>query len=154
METMIVYIDDADYARKILEPLVTPCNKLSPSKSTHWIVVASVTHVPNDIAKWVSAKALALWQDDRARAMFDQVVPLLVRAGDTVKTHVASPKQRLETLTETLLKQHLAAKVLDARRPKFGQDLEPVTAAQPKDQNSFAGIATAVTLASVLAADF
>ena len=154
METMIVYVDDADYARKMLEPLVEPSNKLSPSKSTHWIVVSSVAHVPNDITKWVSVKALQLWQDDRARAIFDQVLPLLVRAGDTVETHVASPKQRLATQTEALLKQHLGATVLDARRPKFGQDMEPVTADQPKDQKSFAGIATAVTLASVLAADF
>ncbi len=154
METMIVYVDDADYARKLLEPLVAPSSKLTPSKSTHWIVVASTAHVPNDISKWVSAKALELWQEDRAREMFDQVVPLLVRSGDTVKTQVASQKQRLVAQTEVLLKQHLGAKVLDARRPKFGQDMEPVTAAQPKDQNSFAGIATAVTLASVLAADF
>jgi hypothetical protein len=154
METMIVYVDDADYARKMLEPLVIPSSKLTPNQSTHWIVVASTPHVPNDITKWVSAKAFELWQEDRAMAMFDQVVPLLVRSGDTVKTLVTSPKQRLVTQTEALLKQHIGAKVLDARRPKFGHDMEPVTAAQPRDQNAFAGITTAVTLASVLAADF
>ena len=154
METMIVYADDADYARKMLQPLL-PNRKATPSsEATSWIVVACTPNVTHDISKWVSPEALALWRQDWATAMFDKITPLLKGASDTVTTQIASHKQSLVEQTEALYKQHGGAKVLDARRPKFGQDMEPVTADQPKDQNSFAGIATAVSLASVLAADF
>jgi hypothetical protein len=44
--------------------------------------------------------------------------------------------------------------VIDARRPKFGQDLQPVTSEQPAGNKKLAGLAAAVTVATVLAADF
>jgi hypothetical protein len=75
-------------------------------------------------------------------------------AGDTVTTQLANHKQPLVDQTDTLTKLHSGAKVLDARRPKFGQNMAPVTAAQPQDHNTVTGYAAAVSLATVLAADF
>ena len=42
----------------------------------------------------------------------------------------------LVELTRELIETHGAARVLDARRPKFGQDLAPVTAGQPAGQDA------------------
>jgi hypothetical protein len=154
METMIVYVDDAVYARKMLQPLLLASTTARPSGSTHWIMVACTPNVTHDISKWVSPEALALWRQDWATAVFDQITPLLKGTSDTVTTLLASHKQSLVDQTEALTQQHSGAKVLDARRPKFGQDMAPVTASQQQEHNTVSGFAAAVGLASVLAADF
>ncbi len=151
---MIVYVDDAAYARKMLQPLLPTAKTAQTSASTRWVMVACTPNVTHDISKWVSSEALQLWRQDWATAMFDQITPLLKGTGDTVTTQLASHKQSLVEQTEALTKQHSGAKVLDARRPKFGQDMAPVTAAQQQEHNKVSGYAAAVGLASVLAADF
>ncbi len=153
MQTMIVYVDDAAYARKMLQPLL-PAKNATSNPAMHWVVVACTPHVSNDITKWVSSQALELWRQDWAQAVFDDITPLLQAAGDTVSTQLANQKQSLIEQTNALSKQHLHAKVLDARRPKFGQDMEPVTATQAPDNNKVTGLATAIGLAGVLATDF
>ena len=154
MQTMIVYVDDAAYARKMLQPLL-PVRSANPSEpSMHWVVVACTPHVSHDITKWVSAHALELWRQDVAQAVFDDITPLLQAAGDTVSTQLANQKQSFFDQTNALSQQHVHAKVLDARRPKFGQDMEPVTATQAQDNNKVTGLATAIGLAGVLATDF
>ena len=154
METMIVYVDDAAYARKLLQPLLPTGKNAQSSESTRWIMVACTPNVTHDISKWVSPEALELWRQDWATALFDQITPLLKDTGDTVTTQLASHKQSLVNQTEALTQQHSGAKVLDARRPKFGQDMAPVTATQQQEHNTVTGYAAAVSLASVLAADF
>lgn len=154
METMIVYVDDAAYARKMLQPLLPTAKTAQTSPSTRWVMVACTPNVTHDITKWVSPEALELWRQDWAAALFDQITPLLKDTGDTLSTQLASHKQSLVDQTDALTQQHIGAKVLDARRPKFGQDMAPVTAAQQQEHNKVSGYAAAVGLASVLAADF
>lgn len=154
METMIVYVDDAAYARKMLQPLLPTGKTAQTGAPTHWVMVACTPNVTNDITKWVSTEALELWRQDWATEVFDQITPLLKSAGDTVTTQLASHKQSLVDQTNALTQQHSGAKVLDARRPKFGQDMAPVTATQQQENNTVSGYAAAVGLASVLAADF
>jgi hypothetical protein len=154
METMIVYIDDATYARKILTPLLPSDHTRQQNQATRWVIVACAPKVTHDIGKWVSTEAVAQWREDWAKTVFDQITPLLHHVGDTVITQLASHKQSLADQTEALSLKYSYVKVLDARRPKFGQNLEPVTTTQPQDSNTATGYAAAVTLASVLAADF
>lgn len=149
MQTMIVYVDDATYARKMLLPLL-PTGDVQ--HATRWVVVACSPNVTHDITKWVSPEALALWREDWAAPVFDQIKPLLVREGDTVITHLASHKLPLIEQTQALVLQHGVAQVLDARRPKLGQDLEPVTSAQPQEHNSLVRYVTAVAGAGLLVA--
>jgi hypothetical protein len=151
MKTMIVYVDDAEYARKMLLPLL-PTDTATSDPSTRWLVVACTPAVTHDIGKWVSPEALTLWREDWAAPVFSQITPLLARAGDTVTTHIASHKRPLIEQTQTLTQEHGAAQVLDARRPKFGQDLEPVTATQPQENNSLSRYVTAVAGAGLLVA--
>jgi hypothetical protein len=58
--------------------------------------------------------------------------------------------------TQDLLAKYPAARVVDARRPKFGNDLDPLTADQPDTGNSkwaISGSVTCLGLAMVLAAE-
>jgi hypothetical protein len=154
MKTMIVYIDDADYARKMLNPYLPTGHAQSTQETSHWIIVACAPVVTNDVGKWVGSEAKELWRDDWATAMFNQIRPQLGVMGNRITTLLASQKNSLVEQTNDLLKLHSGAQVIDARRPKFGQDLQPVTSSQPLDNKTFAGLAAAVTVATVLAADF
>lgn len=154
METMIVYVDDVDYARTMLSPLLPTTLAGKTGDGSHWILVACTPKMPNDAGKWASSEAMQMWRDDWATAAFDQLKPLLSSTGGTVTTKLADQKNSLIEQTNALLKLHSGAKVLDARRPKFGQDMQPVTSAQPQDKKKLAGLAAAVTMATVLAADF
>jgi hypothetical protein len=154
MKTTIVYVDDAEYAREVLLPLLPTGHAQNTNDASHWIVVACAPNVTNDVGKWVSAEAKNLWRDDWAIALFGQIKPILSVMGNTVSTQLADTKLSLIEQTENLLKLHKGAKVIDARRPKFGQDLQPVTSEQPVGKKKLAGLAAAVTVATVLAADF
>jgi hypothetical protein len=54
--------------------------------------------------------------------------------------------------TEALVKQYGLARVLDARRPKFGHELEPVTATQAQEGKKVMGYAAALAGAGLLVA--
>ena len=149
METMIVYVDDAIYARKMLLPLLPSGDA---QHATRWIVMACTPHVTHNISKWISPEALGLWREDWAVPLFDQITPLLVREGNTIITQLVSHKLPLIDQTKALTLQHGVAKVLDARRPKLGHDLEPVTAAQPQESNGMVRYVTAVAGAGLLVA--
>jgi hypothetical protein len=154
METTIVCVDDAEYARKVLQPLMPTGHAQNTKDVSHWIVVACAPTVTNDVGKWVSTDAKNLWRDDWAIALFGQIKPMLSVMGNTMSTQLADTKLSLIEQTNQLLKLHNGAKVIDARRPKFGQDLQPVTNEQPGGKKTLAGLAAAVTVATVLAADF
>ena len=155
MQTMIVYVDDAEYARNFLSAPLSAGQTLSAQGERHWIIVACVPQMTNDVGKWVSAEAKELWREDWAKAAFDQIKPMLGAVGNTVSTQIASQKTSLIDQTHDLLQQHKGAEVIDARRPKFGQDMEPVVnSSQPNVNKKVAGLAAAVTIATVLAADF
>jgi hypothetical protein len=154
MKTMIVYIDDANYARKILSPHLPTGHAQSTQETSHWIIVACAPSVTNDVGKWVGSEAKELWRDDWASALFEQVKPMLEVMGNTVSSQPADSKINLIDQNANLLKLHTGAQVIDARRPKFGQDLPPIHINQLSGNKKYAGIAAAVTVATVLAADF
>jgi hypothetical protein len=121
MDKFIVYLDDAEHARQQLAPM-----RCAP---THWVLVACAPRLTRRASKWVSHSARESWRAKWADKLFEEVVPQLRAAGDEVTALVA--KGPLPQLTRQLLAQHGAARVLDVRRPKFGEALAPVTADQP-----------------------
>ena len=130
MDKIIVYLDDADYAHQQLAPMTNdhPAGQ-PPAQPTHWVLVACAPRMTQRISKWVSHSARENWRAKWSEKLFEQVVPALQQRGDSVTTVLA--KGPLVALTTRLQQQHGVARVLDARRPKFGQDLQPVTADQP-----------------------
>ena len=128
MEKIIVYLDDASYAQQQLAPMRSGRPPAAAS-ATHWVLVACAPRLTKRISKWVSHSARENWRAKWAEKVFAQVEPQLRARGDQVTTMLA--KGPLPQLTRKLIAEHSASRVLDARRPKFGQDLQPVTADQP-----------------------
>lgn len=127
MDNIIVYLDDAEYARHQLAPMEN--GAAGARQGTHWILVACPPRMTRHISKWVNHAARENWREKWAEKTFTQIGRELRGRGDTVTEVLAHGP--LAALTQELQTRHGVARVLDARRPKFGQDLQPVTADQP-----------------------
>ena len=147
MDNIIVYIDDATYAMQMLQPMLPSSDARNP---TRWIVVGCAPRVTHRVSKWVTHSARESWRGKWAEKAFGQVVPLLQRDGDEVVTQLA--QTTLCAQTESLMKEHGVARVLDARRPKFGQDLQAVTQTQARPSYGVMGYAAALAGAGLLVA--
>lgn len=127
MDKIIVYFDDAEFARHQLAPMRT--SAATPGQGTHWILVACPPRMSRHISKWVNHSARQNWRAKWADRLFAEITPEMQASGDRVTTVLATGP--LVEMTQALQKQHGVARVLDARRPKFGQDMQPVTSDQP-----------------------
>jgi hypothetical protein len=130
MDKIIVYVDDANYALHQLQPM----EGAQSSEPIHWILVACPPRMTRHISKWVNHTARQNWRAKWSEKLFADLTPILKARGDTVLTSVAQGP--LVDMTRTLIETHGAARVLDARRPKFGQDMAPVTAGHPATQDA------------------
>ena len=149
METIIVFIDDADYAIQLLEPML-PHQAHGPPR---WVLVGCAPRVTRHISRFVTQSACASWRESWGEKVFARVLPRLqnqARPLDTVITQIAPPRQNLCELTTALTREFSARHVLDARRPRLGQDLLPVTPAQKQESNRATGFAAAIAGAGLL----
>lgn len=147
MNNIIVYVDDAAYALQMLQPM-RPVD--SVNGPVRWIVVGCAPRVTHRVSKWVTRSARESWRGKWAEKVFAQLQPLLQQSGDTVVTLLAESALPLQT--QALVGQYGGARVLDARRPKFGHDLQPVTQSQVQESHTALGYATALLGAGVLVA--
>ncbi|MGQ2978781.1 MAG: hypothetical protein ACT6Q9_03690 [Polaromonas sp.] len=122
MDNMIVYLDEAAHALAILPSLLPAGQVRGPVR---WIVVGCAPRVTHHVSKWVTHSARKNWRDKWADKVFAQVLPVLQGPGDEVVTQIASGP--LCDLTDALMRQYGPGRVLDARRPKLGNALQPVT---------------------------
>jgi hypothetical protein len=107
MEKVIVYLDDAAYAREKLPAAAQP---------VHWLLVACAPRMTHRISKWVSHSSRENWRGKWADKLFDQVLPPLRDRGDKVTPILA--REPLPELTRALIAEHGELRVIDARRPK------------------------------------
>lgn len=145
MENIIVYVDDAGYALQLLQPM-RPADR--SAQATRWIVVGCAPRVTHHVSKFVTYSARDSLRRKWSDKVFGQVVPALQREGDDVVTLLA--QGNLIAQTDALVKTHGVARVLDARRPKFGQDMQPVTATQAQETHGVARYAAALAGAGLL----
>ena len=145
MENIIVYVDDAGYALQLLQPMLPASRSALP---TRWIVVGCAPRVTHHVSKFVTYSARDSWRRKWSDKVFGEVVPALQQEGDAVVTLLA--QGNLIAQTDALIKSHGVARVLDERRPKFGQDLQPVTATQAQETHSVARYAAALAGAGLL----
>lgn len=153
MEKIIVYLDDAAYAQQQLAPMTAGAGTAAAPR-THWVLVACAPRMTQHVSKWVTHSARQSWRAKWAEKVFRQIGPHLTQRGDTITTVLAQGP--LPELTRRLSTEHGTARVLDARRPKFGQDLQPVTADQPtgkEERWSVPGAVLGMGAVLVLAAD-
>lgn len=152
MDKIIVYLDDAAFARHQLAPMKNSAS--GSQQGTLWILVACPPRMTRHISKWVNHTARQNWRIKWADKLLAEIMPELQAQGDTVATVLAHGP--LLELTQELLTQYGVARVLDARRPKFGQDMPPVTADQPASGEarwSVPGAIVGMGAALVLAAE-
>jgi hypothetical protein len=147
MDNIIVYVDDAAYAAQMLQPML--CADAARS-SVRWLVVGCAPRVTHHASKWVTNSARESWRGKWASKVFATLQALLQQGGDTVITLLA--EKTLCRQTDVLIKQYGVARVLDARRPKFGQSLQPVTTSQVQEKHGVLGYATALASAGLLVA--
>ena len=142
MDKIIVYVDDAAHARQILRPM------LGSGQDTRWELVACPARLTRHASRWISRSGLEKWHAQWAELLLAEITPLLREHG-AVSTQVA--RGPLVEITQRLTRHDPSARVLDARRPRFGQDLEPVAAGQPVAANSRWSVPGSVaTLGAVL----
>lgn len=130
MDNIIVYVDDADYALHQLKPM----SDSQGNAPTHWILVACPPRLTRHVSKWVHHTARQNWRSKWAEKVFAQLAAGLPGPGDRITPVLTNGP--LVDMSRRLIETHGAARVLDARRPKFGQDLAPVTANQPETQEA------------------
>lgn len=155
MDTFIVYLDDANYATHILEPM------LSHNATAKWVLVACAPRLSHRIGKWLSYSSRESWRNKWCDKLFSQITPTLTtrsnqESPEAVPTvHCVVAKGPLPELTEQLHLRFGTARVIDARRPKFGQELAPVTQAQPQEKAGWQvpGAVGSLSAMLVLAAD-
>jgi len=142
METIIVFIDDADCAIKQLLPVLAQ----QTHNPTRWVLVGCAPRVTRHISRFVTQSARAGWRDSWADKVFGRVAPQLqnqARPLDTVITQIAPARQSLCDLTSELTRQYSPRHVLDARRNRLGNDLQPAATAQKLEGNRSTGFAAA-----------
>jgi hypothetical protein len=147
MEKIIVYLDDATHALRQLQPMLLADGR------THWVLAACPPRLTRHASKWVDPRALEDWRRQWAQEVFSVVLPTLQARGDSVDTVVVHGD--LHAFTKVLQDSHGPARILDARCPKFGQDLASINAEQGPDEHSrwklplvLAGMGVALVLAS------
>ena len=125
MDKIILYVDDAAYAREHLQRLAPVADSAA---SRHWVLVACAPRMTHRISKWVSHSARENWRAKWFARAQEALVPALAHDGAKVTAVLA--KGPLTELTQRLQLEHGAAQVIDARRPKIGVDMEPVVQGQ------------------------
>lgn len=124
METIAVFVNDADHARHILLPM------LGGAGPTHWVLVACPPTFTRHIGRWVSRDARAQWRERWAAALFAALEPELKACpGNRVDKQLA--KRPLHEVAARLEARLAPLRLLDARRPRLGQVDEPISAEEP-----------------------
>ncbi|HEY4663734.1 MAG TPA: hypothetical protein VIG85_02005 [Comamonas sp.] len=139
MQTIIAYVDDADYAQLLLQAAV-----LAPdTQGAHWVLVACAPRITHRVSKFVSNRARENWRNKWADRLFQVCVPMLQAYGATVSTVLA--RGPLPELLESLQSEHGAqAQVVDMRRPKQLAAPEAQSRAKPASLRKLAGTLTGI----------
>ncbi len=146
IDNIIVYVDELAYALELLEPMRRSRKSRGPSR---WIVVGCAPRVTHHASKWATNSARESWRGKWADKLFVHLIPLFQHDGDTVVTRLAKSGS-LVSQTEALVKEYGVATVLDGRRPKIGQSLQPISATPEQGNHGFSDPGTGIADARIL----
>ena len=118
METWLVYIDDKTHAQQQLTPM------LIKGVPIQWVLVGCPPRLTRHAGKWLTQKAIQRWRNQWTQDNLQPIQALLSESGDKVHTQVAHGP--LVLMTKQLQQEWGNLRVIDARRPRLGQDLPPV----------------------------
>lgn len=147
MEQIAVFVDDAEHARRILAPMLAQA-----AGPTRWVVVGCAPKLTHRVGKWVSHRSRENWREQWLRTLRDRLEPTFAMASGEREWMVA--RAPLPDVSARL-RRRLGAdlRLLDARRPKLGAVMSPLSAEQPaaQDHRWSTGLAVASGMATVLA---
>jgi hypothetical protein len=118
METWLVYIDDKNHAQQQLTPM------LIKGVPIQWVLVGCPPRLTRHAGKWLTQKAIQRWRNQWTQDNLQPIQAMLSESGDKVHTQVAHGP--LVLMTKQLQQEWGTLRVIDARRPRLGQDLPPV----------------------------
>lgn len=125
METIIVYLDDAEYA----QPLLQSMSQSPRAADTHWVVVACAPRITHRVSKWVSNRSRENWRTKWADKLFAEALPQLERSGARVTPRLA--RGPLAELVDALrVELGTSPQIVDLRRPKL-ESSAPALASTP-----------------------
>jgi len=143
MERMAVLVNEARHAQQVMGALLAP-----GAQPAHWVVVMCPPKLPSRIGRWLTPV-----QRQRQRA--DWAADLQARLGASLPK--CAPDARLEWLLAAsplhelvqLQRLRLGAglRVLDARRPRLGSVVEPISGSVTADSGRQLALPVAVASA-------
>lgn len=129
-ENLIMYVDDAEYAWRVMAPMI------QAGRPTRWILVSCPPRLSRRVGRWLSHTARKNWREKWTDTLCSKLEERLqAAAGGTVVRQIAVDP--LPDFTRKLQQRFGVARVVDARRPKFGTDMGQVTESQPAKGDSW-----------------
>ena len=124
---METFINDAEFAKRQLVAFV------EGRKPERWVLVGCPPRLPRHSGRFLSQPALKRWRADWTRETLSDIAAMLTAKGHEVSTRVAHTP--LVAFTRQLRGElGQAARLLDARRPRAGGQLDPITQEQPGER--------------------
>ena len=123
METIIVYLDDAEYAQPLLQSMAQGPR----AADTHWVVVACAPRITHRVSKWVSNRSRENWRTKWADKLFAETVPALERSGAKVSPLLARGPLA-EVVEQLRIELGMSPQIVDLRRPKLESQGAPAQA--------------------------
>ncbi len=149
MEHIAVFVNDAEHARRTIEPLLA-----AGATPACWLMVTCPPRLTRHASRWTSRASRAQWRADWADRLRDELLPMLPQAaaGERVEWQVA--RGALWQTTQRLRSRFgPGLRLFDARRERAGVVNEPLlanAAAAPAEQVAAPWLA-ASTLSLILA---
>lgn len=139
MQTIIAYVDDADYAQHLLQAAV-----MAPhAQGAHWVLVACAPRITHRVSKFASNRSREHWRNKWAERLFQACVPAVQSCGAQVSTVLA--RSPLPELLQSLQAEHGPhSQVLDLRRPKLLQEPVAQDPQKAKPLRKLAGTLTGI----------
>lgn len=121
MRYTAVYLDDAEHARRRLEPLLSA----APAPA-HWLMVGCAPRLSHRVGKWVSHSSREHWRQKWLQRLRSELEPALAQCQPQVHFEWTVARAPLEQVWAQLRQQHGdGLQLVDARRerPAPGQVL-------------------------------
>jgi hypothetical protein len=134
METFIVYIDDKQYARQQVIPML-PVNGHT-LQAAKWILIGCPPRLNRHTGRFLTHTAQKKWRHEWTQEATAELADKLEKGGNTVSVRVVNGA--LSELTKQIKAEVGPARVIDARRPKLAVNLDPVTSEQPQEKSTWA----------------
>ena len=148
METIAVFVNEAGFARHVLQPMA------QSQGPTQWVLVACPPKLTRHIGRWVSQAARDQWRERWAAELFAEIEGVL-KLSSCSKVEKLLAKRPLVGVSARLQSRLSGIRLLDARQTRLGKLDEPLTLNQPtSDANRWAcpmAVTTALTAVLALA---